>query len=65
MINRYIIKKEYNLHDIDEIDIKGECVNIMWRKVLIKETENPISAFEEALYVIFRYSKIEKIRNIL
>ena len=50
MINRYIIKKEYNLHDIDEIDIKGEYANIMWHKVLIEETENPISVFEEALY---------------
>ncbi|EES48950.1 MULTISPECIES: hypothetical protein [Clostridium] len=44
------LSEEYNLHDIEEIDIKDYCSEIMWTKVLPDEKQNPICAFEEALY---------------
>lgn len=45
-----ILDKEYDLSDIEEIDIKDYCADIMWDEILPDETINPISAFEEALY---------------
>lgn len=44
------LKEEYNLHDIEEVEIKDFSSNIMNMDILPDETQNPISAFEEALY---------------
>ena len=44
------INEEYDLHNIEEIDIKDYCADIMWTKILPDERQNPICTFEEALY---------------
>lgn len=44
------INEEYDLHNIEEIDIKDYCTDIMWTKILPDERQNPICTFEEALY---------------
>lgn len=44
------IKKEYDLNNIESIDIKDRCADAMWHDILPNEDENPISAFDEALY---------------
>lgn len=45
-----ILNKEYDLSDIDEVDIKDCFDDTMTFDILPNETENPIVAFEETLY---------------
>lgn len=41
------LKEEYDIYDIEEVDIKDYCADIMNMDILPEETQNPISAFED------------------
>ena len=68
------IDEEYDIYDIEEVDIKDYCADIMNMDILPKQTQNPISAFEEALYnltldynivyyILWPLGKIDDIEN--
>lgn len=68
------IKQEYDLHNIESVEIKDKCVDIMWNNILPREDENPIFAFEQALYnetldynivyyILWPLGKIDNISN--
>ncbi len=44
------LEYEYDLEEIEENVIDGSFSRAMYRRILPRQSENPIVAFEEALY---------------